>query len=86
MAYSLLGSIGLLQNASTLFRTRCVDHIEANEVGCARNLEASTANFSEFVPLIGYAEASRLANEMLATGSTWRDVAETMQQLRAARA
>jgi aspartate ammonia-lyase len=86
MAYSLLGSIRLLTNASMLFRTRCVDHIEANEAGCARNLEASTAYFSEFVPLIGYAEASRLAKEMLATGSTWRDVAETMQQLRAARA
>ena len=83
MGYSLMNSIRLLTNAASIFKSRCVDHVEANAAGCARNLEASTANFSEFVPLIGYDEASRLAKEMLATGSTWRDVSEAMQQLRA---
>ncbi len=74
MAFELLQSIALLSNAAEVFRLRCIEGIEADAERCRRNLEASTANFAELVPTIGYENASRLANEMLATGKTWTDM------------
>lgn len=74
MAYELLQSVTLLKNAVEIFRTRCVEGISANEERCRRNLEASTANFTELVPVVGYETASRLAKEMLAGGKTWGEM------------
>lgn len=74
IAFSLLQSLTLLTNATDIFRSKCIDHIEADEARCLANLEASTANFTELVPLLGYEEASRLAKEMLKSGSTWNEV------------
>lgn len=74
MAYSLLQSVTLLQNAADSFRLRCVDGIEADAERCRRNLEMSTAHITELVPTIGYEMASKLAREMLANGETWAEV------------
>lgn len=74
MAFELLQSISLLRNAAEVFRLRCIDGIEADADRCRRNLEASTANFAELVPLIGYERASVLAKGMLASGKTWADM------------
>ncbi len=74
IAYGLLQSVELLRNATLTLRTRCVEGIEANEDRCRSNLEASTANFAEMVPEIGYSRASELARNMLDTGKTWPDV------------
>jgi aspartate ammonia-lyase len=74
MAFELLQSIALLSNAAKTFRLRCIEGIEADVERCRRNLEASTANFAELVPVIGYEMASRFAKEMLANGETWIDV------------
>lgn len=74
MAFELLQSISLLGNAAETFRLRCIEGIEADAERCRRNLEASTANFAEMVPVIGYERASRLAKEMLQKGETWADV------------
>lgn len=74
MAYTLLQSVELLGNATEIFRLRCVQGIEADAERCRRNLEMSTAHFTELVPVIGYEAASRLACDMLASGETWADV------------
>ncbi len=74
MAFELMQSVRLLRNAAETFRLRCVEGITADEDRCRRNLEASTANFTALVPLIGYEAASRLAQEMLASGKTWADM------------
>jgi aspartate ammonia-lyase len=74
MAFELLQSVRLLSNAAETFRLRCIEGIEADAERCRRNLEASTANFTELVPLLGYETASRLAKDMLASGKTWAEV------------
>jgi aspartate ammonia-lyase len=74
MAFELLQSIALLRNAAEVFRARCIDGLEADADRCRRNLEASTANFAELVPVIGYERASTLAKDMLASGKTWAEV------------
>jgi aspartate ammonia-lyase len=74
MAFELLQSVRLLSNAAETFRLRCIDGIAADVERCRQNLDSSTANFTELVPVIGYEAASRLAKEMLATGKTWADV------------
>ncbi|MBM6584185.1 aspartate ammonia-lyase [Microvirga sp. BT689] len=86
IAFSLLQSLALLSNAADIFRSRCVELIEADEERCLANLEASTANFTELVPLVGYEEASRLAKEMLKTGKLWKDTLPEVNQSIAAKA
>ena len=79
MAFGILQSVTLLRNASEIFRQKCVNGIEADAERCRRNLEASTANFAELAPQIGYDEASSLAKEMLSKGETWADVVQRLK-------
>jgi aspartate ammonia-lyase len=81
MAACLLQSVSLMCNAAETFRLRCVEGIEADIDRCRRNLEASTANFAELVPVIGYERASSLAKAMLADGESWTDVAPRLAEL-----
>lgn len=74
MAFELLQSVRLLTSAAQIFRVKCIAGIAADAERCRRNLEASTANFTELVPALGYETASRLAKEMLASGKTWAEV------------
>lgn len=78
MAFGLLQSVTLLRNATQTLRTRCVEGIEADPVRCLANLEASTANFAELIPQIGYDKASKLAKWMLDARQTWKDVVEKL--------
>ena len=78
MAYGLLQSVTLLQNATLTLRTRCIEGIEADPARCLANLEASTANFVELIPLIGYDRASKLAKWMLDARQTWKDVIDKL--------
>ncbi len=66
MAFELLNSISLMCNAARTFRLRCIAGIEADAERYRQNLEASTAKFTDLVPVIGHAQATRLAKEMLA--------------------
>lgn len=75
IAYGLLQSVNLLRNATQTLRTRCIEGMEADSNRCLANLEASTANFAELVPVIGYDKASKLARKMLAEGLSWTDIA-----------
>ena len=78
MVYGLLQSVTLLRNATITLRTRCVEGIEADPVRCLANLEASTANFAELIPQIGYDRASKLAKWMLDARQTWNDVVDKL--------
>ena len=81
IAYGMLNSISLLTNAAEIFRSRCIDHVEADELRCRQNLEASTAKFTALVPTLGYEEASRLAKEMLAGGTSWAELSKALRAL-----
>jgi aspartate ammonia-lyase len=64
VADALLGSLDLLANACSIFRRHCVEHLEADEARCRRHVENSTASVTALVSLIGYEEATALAQAL----------------------
>ena len=74
IADALLGSLTLLRNAVTLFRTACIDTLEADPAACARHLSASTAPALLLVPILGYEAAAALAKASLETGKPIRQL------------
>jgi fumarate hydratase class II len=75
MARNLLQSIRLLASACRLLAAKCVDGIEANEVNCERNAEASLAVATALNPYIGYDRATAIVKDAAASGRSLRDVA-----------
>lgn len=76
LAACLLESIGLLANAATVLRERCVDGIVANRERCAGSIEGSLAMVTALVPRIGYDAAAAIAKESGNSGRTVRDLCE----------
>ena len=74
IADALLDALSLLLRAVTLFRTACIDTLEADPAACARHLHASTAPALFLVPHLGYDAAAALAKESLAAGKTIRQL------------
>ncbi|MEA2231085.1 MAG: fumarate hydratase, class, partial [Solirubrobacteraceae bacterium] len=70
IARNLLGSIGLLTTASTLFAARCVDGIEANEEMTLRHAESTPAIATALNPHIGYDKATEIVKEAVASKRT----------------
>lgn len=60
----------ILANTASVFTTRCIRGIEADEKMCAHWLERSPALVTALAPKIGYAAAAKLAKEAIATGLT----------------
>ena len=74
VADALLGSLDLLEGAATILR-ECVDGIEADHARCAATVEGSTATITALLPAIGYAQGSKLADEVRRTGRSVREAA-----------
>ena len=74
LAHNLLESIRLLTNACDVFRTQCVDGIQANREQCLSYVEHSMALVTALVPYIGYDRAAEIAKESEATGKTIREI------------
>ena len=74
MAHNLLDSIGLLASASSTFRERCVDGIEADADRARRLVESNLIVVTALNPRIGYDRAAEVAKEAYASGRTIRDV------------
>lgn len=68
--YNLLNSLKMLKEACQMLENRCIRGITANEAVCAGHVENSIGIITALVPHIGYANASRIANTALHTGST----------------
>ena len=62
-ARSLLSSIQLLANATTLLDTRCIRGIEVDEGRMRSNAERSPAIVTALAPRIGYDAAARLVHQ-----------------------
>ncbi len=62
-ARSLLSSIHLLANATTLLDTRCIQGIEVNAARMKQNAERSPAIVTALAPRIGYDAASKLVHQ-----------------------
>jgi len=75
IAYNLLQSIGLLDNAITVFTEKCITGITPNIEKCSSNLEQSLALATALVPVIGYDKAADIAEKAHKTGKTIRETA-----------
>ena len=72
LAAALLESIELLTNASTIFRTRCVDSIVAKKERCNDLIEYSLAMVTGLNSKIGYDKAAEIAKLSAKTGTPVR--------------
>jgi len=60
IAYNLLDAIQLLSDCALLFRTRCVQTLQADEDRCRSNLESSYGLITLLSPYIGYDAAAEV--------------------------
>ena len=67
IAHSLFQSITWLERACQTLRVNCVDGITANEERLEDMVSRSVTVITALAPVIGYAEAAKLAKEALAT-------------------
>ena len=74
IAHNLVFSMEILANASRVLAERCVAGIEADEAQCAHWLERSPALVTALAPKIGYAEAAKLAKEVVERNVTVRQL------------
>ena len=74
VADALLGSLDLLVNACNIFRRNCVEQLEANEARCRQQVENSTASVTALVSLIGYQQATELAQALRDEEKSLRDL------------
>jgi fumarate hydratase class II len=75
MAHNLLQSVDLLTSAATIFRTKCIDGLEADAERARALVEQSFPIITALVPKIGYEAAADIAKEALATGRGVREIA-----------
>src|SRR5216117_2317422 len=74
IAHNLFFSMMILTNATRMLAERCVEGIEADAAQCAYWLERSPALVTALAPMIGYAEAAKLAKEAIAKNVTVRQL------------
>jgi len=65
---AIIESQHLLNNASKLLRTRCIDGITVNEKVLARDLETTVGIVTALNPVLGYDKATELAAEAYKSG------------------
>lgn len=73
--YNILTSMRLLTQAMKILAQKCVSGIAADEGRCEAGAHATIALATALVPVVGYAESSRIAKEALASGSSVAEVA-----------
>lgn len=78
-ARSLLSSIRLLANATTLLDTRCIRGIEVDEDRMRHNAERSPAIVTALAPRIGYDAATRLVRQAEDQGVSLAELIERQQ-------
>ncbi|MGH9099355.1 MAG: lyase family protein, partial [Acidimicrobiales bacterium] len=83
IAFDVLHSIELLADASTSFRTYCVEGIEANTAQIRDNVERSLMLVTALNPVIGYDAAAKVAKKAHAEGVSLRDAAVSLGLLSA---
>ncbi|MGO1539721.1 MAG: aspartate ammonia-lyase [Leucobacter sp.] len=74
IAHSLFQSITWMERACQTLRVNCVDGITANEEHLADTVSRSVTVITALAPVIGYAEAAKLAKVALATNGNVADL------------
>ena len=60
IAYNLLTSLEMLCNTVSIFRTKCIEPLQACEKGCRMHLDSMVIYGTALLPYIGYEKASEL--------------------------
>lgn len=63
IADNLLESLELLDNGVTIFRTKCIEPLLADEENCKKHLNSSTVYITALVPYLGYENAEQISLE-----------------------
>jgi fumarate hydratase class II len=79
-ARSLLSSIHLLANATTLLDTRCIRGIEVNAARMKQNAERSPAIVTALAPRIGYDAAAKLVHQADEQGISLAELLEQQDE------
>lgn len=74
IVHGLLQSIAWMRQACWTLRVNCVDGITANEERLQAMVASSVGVVTALIPIIGYAEAAKLAKQALATGRPVADL------------
>ncbi len=74
IAFELLNSMRLLENALCALSEKCVDGIKANSQKMKEYVEESHITATALNPALGYGPTSKLVKEALKTGKTLREV------------
>ncbi|OPX92926.1 MAG: Aspartate ammonia-lyase [Syntrophorhabdus sp. PtaB.Bin006] len=75
VTFNLLTGLKLLINAVTIFRSHCIEGIEANPDRCTRLLEESRCLATALAPYIGHEKAGELSEQAASEGKTIRELA-----------
>ena len=78
IVHDVLESIELLADACQSFREHCVVGIEPNRTVIARNLESSLMLVTALSPVVGYANAAKIAKTAHENGSTLQEAAVSL--------
>jgi len=76
MAQNVLRSARLLTRGAEVFRSRCVEGIEARPERCESLVEWSMSLVTALAPRIGYEAAAEIAKESVETSRTVREICE----------
>ncbi len=74
IAYDLLHSLDILNNALQAFTHRCITRIQAQTENCQRYAQRTLALVTALNPYIGYLKAAEVAQQVLQTGQSVREV------------
>jgi aspartate ammonia-lyase len=74
IAWNALQAVTIMSAALDVFRTRCVEGIEADAARCRELLDRSTAAATALSPYLGYAATAAIAKDAIATGRTLREI------------
>lgn len=74
LVFNLLQSLSMMNNVFQVFRTHCIEGIEANEEKCREYVEKSVGIITALNPHLGYEVAARIAREAILTGRSVREL------------
>jgi len=75
ITFNLINALKIITNAVTIFRTHCIEGIEANTNRCNQWLEESLCLATALAPYIGHDRAAKLSKKAALDGKTIREVA-----------
>jgi aspartate ammonia-lyase len=74
LVFNLLQSLSMMNQAFLVFRTHCLEGIEANEEQCKQYVERSLGIMTALNPHLGYEIGARIAREAHLTGRSVREL------------